>query len=149
MAPRPYENNFRVRLSKTGNCPAIYAISSGPQKGVHMLRCVWLSVVFCFLFCSVLFCSVLRESPGDRNTSTVKWPVHSRQTRPAATHSPLLLTRSYMSIGTCGGGGCTQTGFFFPPRSVAACLPQWSASTSGQAHKQVFFSGSGIGPCYL
>ncbi|KAH0611850.1 uncharacterized protein H6S33_011115 [Morchella sextelata] len=37
MAPRPYENNFRVRLAKTGNGPAIYAISSGPQKGVHML----------------------------------------------------------------------------------------------------------------
>lgn len=38
MAPRPYENNFRVRLSKTSTTPAIYAISSGPQKGVHMLR---------------------------------------------------------------------------------------------------------------
>jgi len=38
MAPRPYENKFRVRRPTPSSTPAVYAVPSGPQRGVHLLR---------------------------------------------------------------------------------------------------------------
>ncbi|RPA92922.1 hypothetical protein L873DRAFT_1707876 [Choiromyces venosus 120613-1] len=37
MAPRPYENKFRVRRSTPSSKPAVYAVPSGPHRGVHLL----------------------------------------------------------------------------------------------------------------
>ncbi|PWW75231.1 hypothetical protein C7212DRAFT_281486 [Tuber magnatum] len=37
MAPRPYENKFRVRRPTSTSTPAVYAVPSGPHRGVHLL----------------------------------------------------------------------------------------------------------------
>ncbi|KAL7273454.1 hypothetical protein RUND412_003694 [Rhizina undulata] len=37
MAPRPFETTIKIRNTSTPSYIQIYAISSGPQKGVHML----------------------------------------------------------------------------------------------------------------
>ncbi|PUU78413.1 hypothetical protein B9Z19DRAFT_1084121 [Tuber borchii] len=37
MAPRPYENKFRVRRPTPTSTPAVYAVPSGPHRGVHLL----------------------------------------------------------------------------------------------------------------